>query len=105
MKLAFIVFIPFIGAFVPPLAIQAGRNVCAAATAAVTGLALLLLLTEAATVYSGGAPRTDVRWLPQIGLLSFLIDGLGLFFAALILIIGLLIILYASSYLARADPM
>lgn len=106
MKLALIVFIPFIGALVPPLAIQAGRNVCAAATAAVTGLALIVLLTEVATVYSGGVPRIDVPWLPQIGLtLSFFVDGLGLFFAALILVIGLLIILYARSYLDRADPM
>jgi multicomponent K+:H+ antiporter subunit A len=106
MKLILIIFLPFVGALVPPLAIQAGRNVCTAATAAVTGLALVILLTEAPTVYSGGVPRTDIPWLPQLGLsLSFFVDGLGLFFAALILAVGLLIILYARFYLDRADPM
>jgi multicomponent K+:H+ antiporter subunit A len=106
MKLALVVFLPFLGALVPPLAIRAGRNVCTAATVAVTGLALVILLTEAPTVYSGSVPRTDVPWLPHLGLsLSFFVDGLGLFFAALILAIGLLIILYARFYLDRTDPM
>jgi multicomponent K+:H+ antiporter subunit A len=106
MKLALIVFIPLIFAFVPSLAIRAGRTVCAIATAAVTGLSLALLLTEVPAVYAGAVPRASVPWLPQLGLsLSFFVDGLGLFFAALILTIGLLIILYARFYLAGADPM
>lgn len=106
MKLALVILLPFFGALVPPLAIRAGRNACTAATAAVTGLALVILLTEASTVYSGGAPRSDLPWLPQLGLsLSFFVDGLGLFFATLILAIGLLIILYARFYLERTDSM
>jgi multicomponent K+:H+ antiporter subunit A len=106
MKLALIVFLPLIGALVPPLAIRAGRNVCTAATATVTGLSLAILLTAAPAVYSGEASRASVPWLPQLGLsLSFFVDGLGFFFAALILAIGLLIILYARFYLGRADPM
>ena len=68
MKLALVILLPFFGALVPPLAIRAGRNACTAATAAVTGLALVILLTEASTVYSGSAPRSDVPWLPQLGL-------------------------------------
>jgi multicomponent K+:H+ antiporter subunit A len=106
MKLALVILLPFFGALIPPLAIRAGRNACTAATAAVTGLALVILLTEASTVYSGSAPRSDVPWLPQLGLsLSFFVDGLGLFFATLILAIGLLIILYARFYLDRTDSM
>jgi len=106
MKLALIVLIPFIGALIPLLAIRAGRNVCTAATAAVTGLALIMLLTEAPAVYSGQVPQTSIPWIPQLGLsLSFFVDGLGLFFATLILAIGLLIILYARFYLSRTDSM
>lgn len=106
MKLALIVVIPFIGALIPPLAIRAGRNVCTVATAAVTALSLAVLLTAAPAVYSGEVPQASVQWLPQLGLsLSFFVDGLGLFFAALILAIGLLIILYARFYLGAADPM
>jgi len=105
MKLALIVLIPFIGAVVPPLAIQAGRNICTAVTAAVTALSLIILLTEVPAVYSGIVPQTKTQWLPHLGLsLSFFIDGLGLFFATLILAVGLLIILYARFYLDRADP-
>jgi len=106
MKLALIVLIPFIGALLPPLAIQAGRNVCTIVTAAVTGLSLVLLLTEIPTVYSGEIPSTVIPWLPSLGLsFSFFVDGLGMFFAALILGIGLLIILYARFYLSRTDSM
>jgi len=106
MKLALIVLTPFIGALIPLLAIRAGRNICAAATAAVTGLSLVILLTEVPTVYSGGIPQASMQWLPQLGLsLSFFVDGLGLFFAALILAIGLLVILYARFYLSPTDSM
>jgi multicomponent K+:H+ antiporter subunit A len=106
MKLALIVLIPFIGALIPPLAIQAGRNACTAATAAVTALSLLILLTEAPAVYAGTAAQTSFQWLPTLGLsLSFFVDGLSLFFAALILTIGLLIILYARFYISRTDSM
>lgn len=106
MKLLLVTFLPFLGALLPPIAIKAGRNVCTAATAAVTALALIILLTEAPTVYAGGVAHVDVPWLPQLGLsLSFFVDGLGLFFATLILAIGLLIILYARFYLDRDDPM
>ncbi|ODS03768.1 hypothetical protein AUC71_07865 [Methyloceanibacter marginalis] len=42
----------------------------------------------------------------MIGLsFSFFLDGLGLFFAALILGMGLLIILYARYYLSSTDPL
>jgi multicomponent K+:H+ antiporter subunit A len=106
MKLALIVLLPFVGALLPPLFIRAGRNVCTAVTASVTALVLGILLTEVPAVYSGAIPRSSAEWLPDLGLsLSFFVDGLGLFFAALILAMGLLIIIYARFYLSRSDPM
>ena len=106
MKIALIVLIPFLGALLPPLLIRAGRNVCTIAAASVTGLALATLLTAVPEVYSGVVPHFRAEWLPQLGLsASFFIDGLGLFFAALILGIGFLIIIYTRFYLDRSDPM
>ena len=105
MDVALIVLLPLLGACVPPLTARSGRNICAGATASVTLTALLLLLARAPAVYRGETVVWGVPWVPQIGLsFSFFIDGLGLFFAALILGIGLLIILYARFYLSREDP-
>ena len=106
MHIALVALIPLLGALLPPLTIRAGRNVCTAVTAAVTLAALALLLTNAGAVYSGEVVRAGGEWVPQLGLsFRFFIDGLGLFFAALILSIGLLIIIYARFYLGRQDPM
>ncbi|GLS34670.1 monovalent cation/H+ antiporter subunit A [Mesorhizobium tianshanense] len=105
MTLWLIALIPFFGAVLPSLLERSGRNACAAATGVVTLAALVLLLSRAPAVYRGEVLRTQVEWLPQIGLsFSFFLDGLGLFFAALILGIGLLIIIYARFYLGRNDP-
>ena len=106
MTLWLVALIPFLGALVPPLVIRSGRNVCAVATGLVTLLALGLLLSHAPAVFAGETPRSEVAWLPQIGLsFSFFVDGLGLFFAAMILMIGLLVIVYTRFYLSREDPM
>jgi len=106
MLLAAITLTPFLGAIIPLMAIRYGRNFCALATGAVTLTALVLLLSYAPAVYRGEVLTWSVPWLPMIGLsFSFFVDGLGLFFAALILGMGLLIILYARYYLGRKDPL
>jgi len=106
MPLALVALTPFLGAVIPLLAIRFGRNFCAIATGAVTLTALLLLLSEAPAVYRGEVITWGVPWLPLIGLsFSFFLDGLGLFFAALILGMGLLIIFYARYYLSSKDPL
>jgi len=106
MKLALIVLIPLAGALIPLIAIRAGRRACTIATALLTAVALAVLLTEIPTIYSGKTPTMSVPWLAQSGLsFSFFVDGLGLFFAGLILSIGLLVIVYAHFYLDRADPL
>jgi len=106
MHLALIVLLPFLGAVLPALMIRESRN-AAAWSAGLTSLAsLALLLWQAPAVFEGGVPEVHWSWLPELGLnVSFFVDGLGFFFAALILIIGLLIILYARFYLSERDPM
>lgn len=106
MKLLLVVLLPFLGALLPPLVIRSGRNTCALVTGCVTLLALALLLSHAPAVFSGQVPRVDVPWVPAMGLsMSVFVDGLGFFFAAMILVIGLLVIVYARYYLSREDPM
>src|SRR3546814_11661167 len=91
MTLALIVLLPFIGALLPGLLIRAGRDACALATGAVTLLALILLLTQAPAVFAGEVVEARWEWLPVLGLnVPFFVDGLGFFFAGLILTIGLL---------------
>ena len=106
MTLALIAALPFLGALLPGLLIRAGRNACAAVTGSVTLLALVLLVMQAPAVLRGEVVTTRIEWLPSLGLnANFMLDGLGLLFAGLILGIGLLIILYARFYLAKSDPM
>ena len=106
MSLALIAALPFLGALLPGLMIRAGRDACALATGSVTALALLLLGLHAPAVLRGEVVQTRIDWLPALGLnANFMLDGLGLLFAGLILGIGLLIILYARFYLSPKDPM
>ncbi len=106
MSLVLIVLLPFIGALFPALMVRAGRNACAVATFTFSLLAFLLLLSHAPAVFRGEVITARWDWLPALGLqASFFLDGLGLFFAGLILGIGLLIIVYARFYLSKDDPM
>ncbi|SHK01143.1 multisubunit potassium/proton antiporter, PhaA subunit /multisubunit potassium/proton antiporter, PhaB subunit [Shimia gijangensis] len=106
MSLILIALLPFLGAFLPPLLIRAGRNAAAWSAGLTTLLALVGLLTHAPEVFSGQVVHTRIEWVPGLGLnANFFLDGLGLLFAGLILGIGLLIIVYARFYLSRQDPM
>ncbi|KPQ08555.1 MAG: multicomponent K+:H+ antiporter subunit PhaA [Rhodobacteraceae bacterium HLUCCA12] len=106
MPLALIAALPFLGALLPGLMIRAGRNSCATATFATTALALLGILLHAPAVLRGEVITQGFDWLPGLGLnVNFMLDGLGMLFAILILGIGLLIILYARFYLSKSDPM
>ena len=106
MNLLLIVLLPFLGAMLPPLLIRAGRGACAMGTAAVTVLALALLMAQVPAVMRGEVLTSGWDWLPALGLnAQFMLDGLGLLFASLILGIGLLIIVYARYYLSKDDPM
>jgi multicomponent K+:H+ antiporter subunit A len=106
MSLALIALLPLLGALLPSLAIAHGRTASFLAAAIVTAAALLLLLANAGAVYRGEIVTAAYSWVPQVGLdFAFFVDGLGLFFAGLILGIGLLIVIYARFYLSPDDPM
>ena len=106
MSLALIALLPFLGALLPGIAIRWGRSACALVAGATTALTLVLVLQHAFAVLAGHVVQTRLDWVPSLGLnANFMLDGLGLIFALLILGIGLLIILYARFYLDDADPM
>ena len=72
---------------------------------AVTAASFSLLLLQAPAILGGEVLRSFVAWVPEIGLnLGLQLDGLSLMFALLITGMGLLIIVYAHSYLGADDP-
>ncbi len=106
MSLFLVVALPFFGALLPGLMNTAGRQACAGVTFAVTLMALIGLLTNLPAVLAGDLVTARLDWIPLLGLnFTLMLDALGFFFACLILGIGLLIIAYARSYLAREDNM
>ena len=91
MSIALVCLLPFLAAALPPLMIRHGRTACALTAGAASLAALAVLLSLAPAVWSGEPVRTSIPWIPRLGLnFSFFVDGLGLFFAGLILVIGLL---------------
>ncbi|MFK7764446.1 MAG: monovalent cation/H+ antiporter subunit A [Roseobacter sp.] len=106
MSLFLIVALPFLGALLPGLMNQAGRAACAGVTFTITLSAFIGLWTNAPAVFAGETVTVGVDWMPILGLnFNLMLDGLGFFFAMLILGIGLLIITYARFYLSRKDNM
>ncbi len=106
MSLFLIVALPFLGALLPGLMNQAGRQACGSVTFMVTLTALVGLLTNLPAVLQGDVVLAQASWIPTLGLnFTLMLDALGFFFACLILGIGLLIITYARYYLAREDNM
>ncbi len=106
MSLFLVVALPFLGALLPGLMNSAGRQACAGVTFTVTLAAFIGLLTNLPAVMAGELVTARADWIPTLGLnFTLMLDGLGFFFALLILGIGLLIIAYARSYLAREDNM
>jgi len=81
------------------------RHAAAVAAGAVTTWCLVLLVLQGQGVWQGQVVLDSLPWVPDIGLnLSLRLDGLSLMFAGLILVIGLMVVLYASHYLSPQDP-
>ena len=86
MSLLLIVLLPFLGALLPALMIRAGRTACATTTFSFSLIALALLLSHSSAVLNGEVVHASWEWLPGLGLnANFMLDGLGFFFAGLIL--------------------
>lgn len=85
-----------------PRRMLAARTLLAAAGPAVSFC--LVLAAMPAQVADNHAPAGEVAWVNALNLnLSFLVDGLGGFFALLIAGIGVMIVLYARGYFGRNE--
>ncbi len=104
MTLALVVLIPLLGAPLAAWVARFGRYHAAWAAGVLTALALAALIPSKPSVFLGETLVQQIPWLPELGLnLGFRLDGLGMLFALLILVIGLLVILYARYYLSESD--
>ncbi|WP_151719928.1 monovalent cation/H+ antiporter subunit A [Gemmobacter serpentinus] len=79
------------------------------AAAWVSGLsmagALAVLMALHDRIVTGEVLRVTIPWVPSIGMnLTFRLDGFSWLFVALVLAIAILVVIYASYYLSRSDP-
>jgi multicomponent K+:H+ antiporter subunit A len=106
VNLLLAVLAPFLGAILIALTRKRGRLRFAAKAGAVTLVALACLVPDIAGPFTGQTLVWRLPWMPSLGLdLALRLDGLGLLFALMILVIGLLVILYARYYLSPNDDM
>jgi multicomponent K+:H+ antiporter subunit A len=102
--LPLMVCVPFLGAVLVPLLSRRGGLPPALTASLAAAAALVLLFSQMPSVYGGDALIDRYEWIPALGMsLAFRLDGLGLLFAQLILIIGILVVLYAHYYLSAEE--
>ena len=78
MSLFLIVALPFLGALLPGLMNQAGRQACASVTFTITLAAFIGLLTNLPAVLAGETVQAGINWVPSLGLnVTLMLDGLG----------------------------
>src|SRR3546814_20521994 len=103
--LTFVLVFPFAGSFVAGFLPTNARNAEAwlAGGVALTGLILACAFYPA--IAGGAVIRTEVEWLPTLGLnFTLRMDGFAWMFAVLVTAIGLLVVLYARYYMSPEDP-
>ena len=105
MHLFLVLFLPLLAALAPARVGHRFGPAAAAWTAAGGALAALVAaLAPLAGVFAGAPVSAGFAWLPAAGLDLYLrLDGLAALFVLLVLGIGLLVILYASQYLAEGE--
>lgn len=105
-NLPIVVLLPFLGALLAATVARFNRLAAAWTAAFITISAFVLLVPALHLPFEGQTLIQRWEWIPSLGLeFAFRLDGLGLMFALLILVIGLLVIIYARYYLAPQDAM
>ncbi len=104
--LPIVVLLPFFGAGIVAYVASKNRISSAWGAGIITILSIIVLSTYAHLPFDGITTIQSWTWISSIGLeFAFRLDGLGLLFAYLILIIGLLVIIYARYYISSKDCM
>ena len=96
--------LPFIAALAIALLHGAPRAVHSGIAGAASVAGAVLLASLAAPALNGIPPSVSWAWVPSLGLdLTLMVDPLGWMFAALILGIGFLVVIFAHSYLDKDE--
>lgn len=99
-----LVLLPFLAALLIATSSASRRALHSALAAAGSALGLAIVLGLAGRVIDGEVLAVSAPWVPTLGLdFSLMIDPLGLMFAAMILGIGLLVVIFGHSYLAPTE--
>jgi len=105
MTALIIILLPLVGCVLPVVFARWSRGAAAIGAGIPAVTALGLLLSYASPVFAGETIVHTWPWIPEFGLnVAVRVDGLGFFFALLILAIGCLIVTYAHWYLSEDDP-
>src|SRR5262245_8950139 len=105
MALTLIVLLPFLGSVCAAFLPSHARNTAVWLSGLVTVACVLLIVSLFPQVGAGEVVRATSSWVPEAGLgLYFRMDGYAWLFAALVAVIGALVVLYARYYMSPEDP-
>ena len=105
LTLLALVVLPFLGAIAAGLMPTRARDAASGLAGAVTLLCLGLVWLAYPAVSEGAVLRTELPWMPALGLnLVLRMDGFAWLFAGLVAGIGALVVLYARYYMSEEDP-
>jgi multicomponent K+:H+ antiporter subunit A len=103
--LALLVVIPFAGSVLAATFRPNARNSEAWLAGGVALACLILTAVAYPTIVERGTIRSDIPWIPALGLgFTLRMDGFAWLFAVLVSGIGLLVVLYARYYMSPKDP-
>src|SRR5690606_37861519 len=105
IALILVLVLPFAGSLVAGILSDNTRNIEAWLAGAIALAGLILTSSLYPVVASGETIRTEVEWLPSLGLdFTLRMDGFAWMFTMLVTGIGLLVVLYARYYMSPEDP-
>lgn len=103
--LTILIALPFVGSVLAATFRPNARNSEAWLAGGVALLCLILTIVAYPAIVERGAVRSDVEWIPSLGLAFTLrLDGFAWMFALLVSGIGFLVVLYARYYMSPEDP-
>lgn len=104
LTLLTLALLPFAAALAIALLHGAGRAVHAGIAGGASAAGLALLASLAGPALGGAVPSARWEWVPALGVdLTLMVDPLGWMFGLLILGIGVLVVIFAHSYLGREE--
>ncbi|MBT2134470.1 monovalent cation/H+ antiporter subunit A [Croceibacterium sp. LX-88] len=97
--------LPFLGSLLSSILPARKRNTAGILAGVVMLLASVVAIGLYSSISEGSVVRSRIPWLPSLGLEIVLrLDGLSWLFAALVLVVGFLVVVYSRYYMSPEDP-